>query len=333
MTRGRAILAALAVLAALAACGDSTGSGAAPARGTAITVNGTKVPASDVVAELRTIAGNRRFARVLQEEDDTRLVPEPGTIEPLVSQNWVQRWVNEILGEQELRRRGLRVTDEHRAAATKDLEQSFRGARVFAAFPEDFRRKVVEREARLYALRETFPATHEPSEAVLRELFTGVTRSCQEPKLIAQIFVDTKAEADRIAGELAGGADFAALAREHSTDSSAERGGVSMCIGSLRFRASEEAIQQAARATPIGGTSAPVETGDGYAILRALPLTFENAHDLLADDWHSQHPSPFTDFLAAQLADADVTVAERFGRVLPAGETIVIHPPQKPVPL
>jgi hypothetical protein len=106
-----------------------------------------------------------------------------------------------------------------------------------------------------------------------------------------------------------------------------------MCIGSLRFRASEEAIQQAARATPIGGTSAPVETGDGYAILRALPLTFENAHDLLADDWHSQHPSPFTDFLAAQLADADVTVAKRFGIVLPAGETIVIHPPDRPVPL
>jgi hypothetical protein len=329
----RKLLVSICAVAVLVACSDSSGTDSESARGTAITVNGRKVPARQLVGELRLLAANERLARVLQREDGTTLVPKPDTIEPLMSQTWVQRWVNEILGEQELRRRGLRVTDVHRAAAKKDLEQTFRGPRVFAAFPEDFRKRVIEREARLYALRDTFPATHEPSEAVLRELFTGVTRTCREPKLIAQIFVDTEAEADRIEAELAGGADFAALARELSTDSSAERGGVSMCIESLRFRASEEAIQQAARATPIGGTSPPVETSDGYAILRGLPLTYENARALLADDWHSQHPSPFTDFLAAQLADADVTVATRFGVVIPAGETVVIHPPQKPVPL
>ena len=36
---------------------------------------------------------------------------------------------------------------------------------------------------------------------------------------------------------------------------------------------------------------------------------------------------------SAQLADAQVKVAPRFGVVLPAGETVVIQPPVKPVPL
>ncbi len=51
------------------------------------------------------------------------------------------------------------------------------------------------------------------------------------------------------------------------TPSSAKRGGVTMCIGSTRYNASEDAIKAAVVATPIGGMSAPVKSGDGYVVL------------------------------------------------------------------
>jgi hypothetical protein len=269
---------------------------------------------------------------VLRQED-TKLVPKDGTIEPTVAQAWITTWVNQLLADQDFRRRGLKVTEADRTAAKKSVEQVFRGSKVFAAFPEDFRERAIEREARTAALARTFPSTHEPTDADLLELWAPVGRTCQDEKLIALIYLDTEAEANDVAAQLAAGADFATLAREHSTDTSAENGGVAMCIGSVRFGASQEPVKEAARATPIGGTSAPVKASDGYAIVRSLPLTFENARPLLADDWHQKHPTPFYDYLAAQKADAKVTIDERFARVVPAGETIVIQPTFEPVRL
>ena len=71
------------------------------------------------------------------------------------------------------------------------------------------------------------------------------------------------------------------------------------------------------------------------AVLKALPLTFENARALMTADWHTQHPTPFFDFLKAEKAKvaAQISVAPRFAQVVPAGTTIVIQPPVAPVRL
>jgi hypothetical protein len=331
--RRRVALAAFVVAALLVACGGDGSEADSPTpTGTAITVNGDEVPEAEVVDELKTIAANEKFARVLKREDDTVLVPRPGTIYENVSQAWITKRVDQLLAAQALRERGLTVTAEDRADAKKGMEQVFRGADVFAAFPRAFRERAIEREAKVAALGATFPETHEPTDAQLMELWNQGL-SCRDDKLVAQIYVDTEAEANQIATQLAQGADFATLARERSTDDSAERGGVAMCVGSLRFQASRKAVQNAVLATPVGATTGPIDAGDGWAILRILPLTFENSRALLADDWLGKHPNPFFDYMAARRADAAVTTKDRFGVVVPVRDTYVIQPPVEPVRL
>ncbi len=331
MSRVRATLILVLGAVLVVACGSS-GSGS-DAKGTAVTVNGTKISNAQMIDELRIIAANKQLATVLKKQDDTTLVPKAGTIDPTLAQAWIYQRVSTVLAEHELARRHIRVRAANRASAEKTVAQTFRGAKVFRAFPESFRKLVIARQAKLDALEATFPKTHEPTEAALRAVYPQVERTCQDGKLVAQIFVNTQAEANDIAAQLARGADFATLARERSTDSTASNGGVSMCIGSTRFNASVAELQQAVRATPIGSTSAPVKLADGWAIIRNLPLTYENAHPLLVSDWHQNHPSPFYDFLSGLRQQMKITVAKRFGTVQPSANGPVVYPLNDPVRL
>jgi hypothetical protein len=329
----RAFAPLLVVLVATAACGSDS-KGGSDAKGTAISVDGTKVPAAGFVDELRIIADNEAFAKVLKREDDTILAPKPDTIDPLVSQSWVSTRVNQIIADREFRRRKLEVTPDTRARARRRAAQVFRGAKVFDAFPKSFQDLVIARQQRMDALEADLPKKHEPSEADLSNLYIRVEQTCQQGKLIYQIYVDTKEQADAIATELAQGADFATLARERSTDTTTkDRGGLTMCIGATRWLSSVKAVQDATVSTPIGGTSAPIKTGDGYTVLRVLPLTFDNARPLVIDDWHSKHPSALYDLLAEGRNNGDITIAERFAGLQRTPTGTAITPPPAPVRL
>src|SRR5262245_32030805 len=124
MHRRRLVAAALALTLTLAACsdgdsGDGTEGGPLP-DGTAITVGATKVSAADFVRDLRVIAANRELAKVLKKQDETDLVPKPGTVDPLLAQAWVNSTVNSVLIGREFERRGLEVTAADRRKAQRN---------------------------------------------------------------------------------------------------------------------------------------------------------------------------------------------------------------------
>jgi hypothetical protein len=330
--RGSFVWPLLVVLTVIgAACSDSDGG--SEAKGTAITVDDTTISAADFVDELRIIADNDEFADLLKREDDTKLAPRDGTIEQTLSSAWVSNVVNQVLADREFERRDLEVTPKIRAQARKNAAELFRGRKVFDAFPESFRKLVTERQARQDAVVAELPKKIEPTEAELLALYPGVEQNCQQGKLVAQIYVDTKQEADAVAAELAQGADFATLARERSLDPSKDRGGLTMCIGSTRWTASVEEVQQAVQSTPIGGTTAPIDYGDGYTIIRVLPLSYETARPLIVDDWHGKHPSAFYDLLANARKNAKISAAKRFAIIHHTENGPAIAPPLKPVEL
>ena len=326
------LLVAALLLAACSSGGGSDASVSPPATGPGITVDATKIDAATLTGQLRTIAANRQFAKVLKKEDDTDLEPKSGQIDSVVAQNWIDSSINQVLTDRELARLGLKLTPQIRAQGRKNAAKLFRGQASFNAFPKSFQDLVAGRQARTAALAATFPKDYQPTEAQLQELFTTVEQSCKDNKLVSQIYVDTRQEADAIEAQLAGGADFAELARQNSTDTvSAPRGGVSMCPGSTRFGFSPKELQQAVLSTPVGGVTAPINSAGDYVIMKNNPLTYENARELLLSDWHGRHPSGLFDFLFDQRLKAKIAVAKRFGTLHRSNEGVAIIPLPGPV--
>jgi peptidyl-prolyl cis-trans isomerase C len=102
----------------------------------------------------------------------------------------------------------------------------------------------------------------------------------------AHILVETEAEAQAIVEELAGGADFAAIARERSQDpgSGAQGGDLGWFGAGMMVQPFEEAVA----ALEPGAVSAPVETQFGWHVIRLtetrpVPVpTLEEVRDQIA---------------------------------------------------
>lgn len=86
-----------------------------------------------------------------------------------------------------------------------------------------------------------------------------ITRSREEAEARAR---------ELLAQAQAPGADFAALAREHSEDGSAERGGD---VGSPGLGRLQQPYEEAALALPVNGIAGPVETVYGFHVIQRLP--------------------------------------------------------------
>ncbi|WP_303729511.1 peptidylprolyl isomerase [Paracoccus solventivorans] len=131
-------------------------------------------------------------------------------------------------------------------------------------------------------------AKPEPTEDELRAVYDAAFGSGDSPKTeysAAHILVATEDEAKAVAEELAGGADFAALAEERSTDNSAANGGD---LGWFTAEMMVEPFAKAVEALEPGQVSAPVQSQFGWHVIRLnetreqTPPEFEQIREQLA---------------------------------------------------
>lgn len=131
-------------------------------------------------------------------------------------------------------------------------------------------------------------AEPEPTEEELRAVYDAAFGSGDSPKTeysAAHILVATEDEAKAVAEELAGGADFAALAAEKSTDNSAANGGD---LGWFTAEMMVEPFAKAVEALEPGQVSAPVQSQFGWHVIRLnetreqTPPEFEQIREQLA---------------------------------------------------
>lgn len=131
-------------------------------------------------------------------------------------------------------------------------------------------------------------AKPEPTEEELRAVYDAAFGSGDSPKTeysAAHILVATEDEAKAVAEELAGGADFSALAAEKSTDNSAANGGD---LGWFTAEMMVEPFAKAVEALEPGQVSAPVQSQFGWHVIRLnetreqTPPEFEQIREQLA---------------------------------------------------
>jgi len=104
----------------------------------------------------------------------------------------------------------------------------------------------------------------EPEQLHVQAITIGV-----EPSAGAEAWAAARARADEMRAKLLDGADFAAAARQYSTDDTKDKGGD---MGYIHRGSLSEAFEKAAADLPLGRPSAVVETIYGYHVIRVTDV-------------------------------------------------------------
>jgi parvulin-like peptidyl-prolyl isomerase len=269
MKRPFALLIAILAVAVLGGCGNN---GVSSTLNDATTIRYTlkgdtrtlHISRAQLLRELRSLVNNEPFVKMLKSQDF--VVSRDLSADTRLSAIWLTQLIQQAAIDELFKARDVRVSAAIRNRAAADAGRIFSqdDPSVFEAFDARFRRTMTDRTARSEALLESYTDT---SDAAGRAYFRlhAAEFGCASGKNIAHILVKTESEARAIADQLAGGASFATLAENESTDSqSAPSGGL---LGCLTPNTYVPAFQQAADAATVGTPTAPVETSFGFHII------------------------------------------------------------------
>lgn len=294
MIRPRSLLCLLAGVVAVAACG-SAGPNAA-------TVNGAEIPRSTFEDDLAALSGL------------------DGLISPLVVENgsyagddvrfWLGVAIENELKLQEIAAAGDAVSDEDLRTAEEVLSSGF-GERWGEA-PERARVTLTNIVATDNAFARAVTVDRDEVQATYQARPADTGTLC-----LRHILVETEADAQAVLDELEGGADFAELAAERSTEPvAAETGGALMdpdgspCIPLTTVESGFDPLFVVGALEAVPGTpTEPVESSFGWHVILARPFD-EVGDDVVADASAVGRPAK----IAELRANADITTDPRYGR-------------------
>lgn len=138
-----------------------------------------------------------------------------------------------------------------------------------------------------------------------------------EQRDVANIVVPDEATAQQVLQQAGAGADFASLAGQYSIDASTKDKGGS--LGLVQESQLDQAYGKAAFAAPAGAPFGPVQTPQGWNVGRigevrgSVPVSFDQVKDAIKGKLDNDAKLAAWDrFLAARIADADVTYAPEY---------------------
>ena len=343
MRRPPLVLLLLAVL--LAAAGPACGNTIRPA---AATVNGRDISQDELAEELGAIQGNADYMAAVEQDTPIRGKGN-GTLDLAFVARVLTRQVFLRLIQDELRRLKLDVTPTDMAAARSATIQSVGGDKVFAKFPKPYQDTLVRRTAEVEKLRGHLSGVKVDDDAAVKRIYDEnpgrFAQTCVSHILFAVVGAGgqldqaaTAAQAERLRAEaeavraaLAAGADFAALAKEHSQDTdNRDRGGDLGCGPAGRFVPEFETPMDA---LAMGEVSQPVQTPFGWHLIKVTgrPVqTLEEAAPQIRGSLQGEGEQRFSAFLQEAVAKAKVSVNPRYGSFSTEGSSAGVVPPVAP---
>jgi hypothetical protein len=259
------LVAAVAIPLIATACSGSTLSDAATMKYSQDgTSHSSSVTRDDLMSEVGKIVKNKPFAAWLKQNKFT--VNSDLSVDTALSAIWLSQLIHQQAIDQLVKSRGAKITPAIQAQAAQDVVNLFPTADIYPAFDKKYQAELTARQARTEALLASYTDT---SDAAGQKYFDAhkAEFACASGRDVAHILVKTEAEAQAIIDQLKGGADFATLAKEKSTDTtSGAQGGALGCLQSGAFVA---AFQTAAEKAPFDVPTGPVKSQFGYHVILA----------------------------------------------------------------
>jgi peptidyl-prolyl cis-trans isomerase C len=268
------------------------------------------VSRDQLLSEVGSIVANKPFADYLNSNGFP--VSKNLSADSKVTAIWLSQLISQQAIDTLYASRHAQVTSAIRTAAAKDVVQIFPGATIFPAFSKTFQSTLTERQARSEALVASYADT---SDAAGQAYFRSHKSqfACASGKNVAHILVATQAAAQGIIDQLNGGASFATLAQQDSTDKqSGAQGGSLGCLAPNEFVAP---FQTAADAAPFDKIVGPVHTQFGYHVILVTHAvtTYDSVRTQVASALRQQASQTAQAAIDALLKGFKVHLDARFG--------------------
>jgi hypothetical protein len=281
--------------------------GSVPAK--AATVNGSDITRSDFERDLRALAAN---PGLLSLTGGTEM-----SIDGEAARGWLSQLITWKAAEDLLAANGLEPTADAIANITSQLD----GNEAAKNLPQAMKDEVVQGAAAMDSLA-LVPV---PSAEDLKAQY-AIAPALTGALCARHILVATEEEANAVLAELEGGADFAELAKERSTEPAAAQTGGALAgddgnaclpVGAYQSQFDPD-FTAGALAAEAGTPTAPVKSQFGWHVILLRP------YDEVAGDLATLVSSaPGDAALTGALATAAIDVDRRYGRWNPAAGNVV----------
>jgi parvulin-like peptidyl-prolyl isomerase len=325
----RALVLVLCCCALGAACADKSNTPAA-------TANGVTITTQDLKDELNAISANHDYLTSLdntyKQQGQAVVGSAPGTFDAGFVTQLLLRQLQFGVMHNEVQRRNLTATDECKQAAQNDLLLALgqndlqQGQATLAGFSDDYRNQLESGFLDEFMLQADLANQPCGSDSVSRAYFDAhqkdFTQNC-----VSLIAVNDENLANSIVAQTRAGGDFAALAKQYSSDTqTATMGGDAGCHYPDEFPST---LAPTVEGTQIGGVTDPISDNvGGFVIFKVddrKPAAYADvateAQQLAARDQSVELGS----WLQKALADGKVTVDPRLGTF--DAQNSVINPP------
>jgi hypothetical protein len=323
------------------ACGSVTKVAAAK-------VGQTDITQATLDGEVADMLANKQYTAFLEQQGTTIRGSGQGAVDLGFVTRVLTRQIYLDLVHQEVVRRKLQPTASDLQFVQSQVEQEVGGAPIFNAFSKSYRSTLLRRDAEIAGLQLALSGV-KVDTAAMRDFYDKnadqFSETCVSHILFAAIGangqVDTTATAAQSAAlqaqaaaakaRIDGGADFAAVAKELSQDTSnAGAGGDLQCGGPGRF---VPQFEQAMDALQPGQVSSPVQTQFGWHLIKVTkraPQPFEAVTDQIRQQLLGQAQSSFGPFVQETLAKTTITINPRYGTFSKSGQSPGVVPPTPP---
>jgi foldase protein PrsA len=324
------------------ACGDTV-------RPAAATINGKTISQDALDDELEAIQGNEAYVEQVQQGGFQVVGKGEGTLTNDFVGRVLTRQIFLFLVHEELVRKDLQVTAAELDRSEANVVESVGGKAVFDRFPKAYQQTLKRRDAEVAKLQGALggdEVTDEDVKAFYEENQQQFAETCVSHILFAvsdastgQLDQEATAEqADRLRGEaaaakaeIAGGADFAAVAAQRSADTSnKDQGGDLECGPAGRF---VPEFEKAMDATDVGAVSDPVQTQFGFHLIKVTDRkaqSLEEATPAIQQQLQSQGQAELSTFLQEAIEEAKISVNPRYGTFSKDGQSPGVIPPGAP---